>query len=83
MRPEDPNDELPPNLGLTIGFISSVILSIGYIIDTIGEGVTLYEANRALEIAKQDALEQNQQLSDILSKLNYLVDEIEELKKRG
>ncbi|TQR17493.1 hypothetical protein [Psychrobacillus vulpis] len=83
MTLEGPNNELPPNLGLTVGFISSVILSIGYVVGTIGEGIVLYETNRAEKLEKQAAVDQQKQMSDIQSKLEYLINEIEELKKRG
>jgi len=83
MIPEDPNNELPPNSGETILFLSSVILTIGYIVGTIGEGIVLSESSREEEVVKKASLEQQKQLSDIQSKLDYLVSEIEVLKKRG
>ncbi|GGA34300.1 hypothetical protein [Psychrobacillus lasiicapitis] len=81
MIPEDPNDELPPNLGLTVGFIASVILSIGYVVDTIGTGIALYEANRDYRTAERAAQDQQQQISDIQNKLDQLLGQMEELKK--
>lgn len=81
MIPEDPNDELPPNFGLTVGFIASVILSIGYVVDTIGTGIALYEANRDFKEIERAEQDQQQQISDIQRKLDYLVDEMEALKK--
>ena len=83
MTPEDPNNELPPNSGETIVFLGSVILTIGYIVGTIGEGIVLSESSREEEAVKKASLEQQEQLSDIQSKLDYLVSEIEVLKKRG
>lgn len=81
MIPDDPNDELPPNLGLTVGFIASVILSIGYVVDTIGTGIALYEANRDYKEATRAAQDQQQQISDIQNKLDQLLGQMEELKK--
>ncbi|MFJ5771068.1 hypothetical protein [Psychrobacillus sp. NPDC093180] len=81
MIPEDPNDELPPNLGLTVGFIASVILSIGYVVDTIGTGIALYEANRDYKAAERAAQDQQQQISDMQNKLDQLLGQMEELKK--
>lgn len=83
MMPEYPDNDQPSNLGLTIGFIGTVIVTLGYIVETIGEGIELSETLRAEKNEKQAALEQSKQLSEIQSKLNYLVDEIAALKKRG
>lgn len=83
MIPEDPKKELPPNSGETILFLSSVIHTIGYIVGTIGEGIILSELSREEEVVKKASLEQQKQLSDIQSKLDYLVSEMEVLKKRG
>ncbi|WP_342599741.1 hypothetical protein MHB48_00990 [Psychrobacillus sp. FSL H8-0483] len=82
MIPEDPNNELPPNLSDTIGFIGSVIVTFGYIIGTLGEGIALSEAARAEQKDKQAGLEQQQQMKQIQSKLDYLVHEMETLKKK-
>lgn len=83
MEPEDPNNELPQNLGLTVGFIGTVIVVIGYFVDMIGEGIGLAELRRSQEIEKQDGLQQSKQLSQIHNKLDYLINEIEEIKRRG
>lgn len=89
MIPDDPNtspnstNELPPNLGLTVGFVGTVIFTIGYIINTIGDGIVLYEANRDVELEKKQKQAQQQQFKDIQNKLDFLVHEIEQLKRRG
>lgn len=81
MIPDEPNDGLPPNFGLTVGFIASVILSIGYVVDTIGTGIALYEANRDYRQAGCAEQDQQQQISDIQNKLDQLLGQMEELKK--
>ncbi|TQR14147.1 hypothetical protein [Psychrobacillus soli] len=82
MRPDEPNDDgLPPNFGLTVGFIASVILSIGYVVDTIGTGIALYEANRDFKEVEKAAQDQQQQITDIQNKLDQLLGQMEELKK--
>ena len=83
MIPEDPNNDLPPHFGETIEFLGSVILTIGYIVSTIGEGIVLSELTQAKEDEKKSSIKQDEQLSDIQSKLDYLVSEMEVLKKRG
>lgn len=88
MRPDEPNDGLPPNFGLTVGFIGSVILSLGYIVGTIGEGIALYEANRdflkeerAAQEGQRAAQDQQKQISEIQDKLDSLLDQMEAMKK--
>lgn len=81
MIPDEPNDGLPPNFGLTVGFIASVILSIGYVVDTIGTGIVLYEANRDYKEAGRAAQDQQQQISDMQNKLDQLLGQMEEMKK--
>ncbi|PZX02993.1 hypothetical protein C7437_10889 [Psychrobacillus insolitus] len=83
MIPEDPKNDLPPHFGETIEFLGSVILTIGYIVSTIGEGIVLSELTQAKEDEKKSSIKQDEQLSDIQSKLDYLVSEMEVLKKRG
>lgn len=83
MLPEDPNIELPSRVGLTIGIIGAVIISIGFIIDTIGEGIELSEILQRDEIDRNAKIRQKQQFNQIQSKLDFLIGEIEELKKRG
>ena len=43
MIPEDPNNQLPPRIGATLGLIGAAIITIGFIVDTIGEGIELSE----------------------------------------
>ncbi|MEI4769903.1 hypothetical protein WAX74_09635 [Psychrobacillus sp. FJAT-51614] len=88
MFPEDPNNEIPTSD--IIAFIGSVVVTFGYFIETISEGIALSELAQAKDkeeqgakLVKQANQEQKDQLSDIQSKLNYLVNEIEMLKKKG
>lgn len=83
MGPEEPNNELPQNLGLTVGFIGTVIIAIGYFVDMIGEGIELAELRRSQEINNEEGLQQSNQLSQLHNKLDYLINEIEEIKRRG
>lgn len=83
MIPEDTNNQLPPRLGATVGFIGAAIITIGFIIDTIGEGIELSETLRRDEIDRQSIKKQQLQFKQIQQKLDRLVDEIDEMKRRG
>ncbi|QFF97530.1 hypothetical protein PB01_01160 [Psychrobacillus glaciei] len=83
MFPEDPNDELPTRLGLAVGLIGSVIITIGFIINTIGEGIELSEINRKDEIDRKAGLRNKEHFNQIQRKLDFLLSEIDELKRRG
>lgn len=80
----DSNNELPPNLTpAVVGFIGTIIVTLGYIIETVGEGMELAQITQEEETIAREKEVQNEQLSQIQTKLDYLVKEIEELKKRG
>ncbi|MFB5086635.1 hypothetical protein PGC35_05350 [Psychrobacillus sp. PGGUH221] len=88
--PEDPNNENEIPTSATVEFIGTVVLTLGYVIVAIAEGIALSELAQAKEKEEQEAKlvnqssqEQKEQLSDIQSKLDYLVNEIEMLKKKG
>lgn len=81
MIPEDPYDELPPNLALRIGVLGSALVSLGFIVNTIAAGVELYEANRDDEIEARAAREQKRQVSEMQNKLDRLLEQIEAMKK--
>lgn len=88
--PEDPNNEREIPTSTTVEFIGTVVLTLGYVIVAIAEGIALSELAQAKEKEEQEAKlvnqasqEQKEQLSDIQSKLDYLVNEIEMLKKKG
>ncbi|ALC86976.1 hypothetical protein AM499_14965 [Bacillus sp. FJAT-22090] len=88
--PEDPNNENEIPTSTTVEFIGTVVLTLGYVIVAIAEGIALSELAQAKEKEEQEAKlvnlasqEQKEQLSDIQSKLDYLVNEIEMLKKKG
>ena len=81
--PEDPNNEneIPPSA--TVEFIGTVVLTLGYVIVAIAEGVALSELAQAKDkeeqgakLVNQTSQDQKEQLSDIQSKLDYLVNEI-------
>lgn len=87
--PEDPNNENEIPTSATVEFIGTVVLTLGYVIVAIAEGIALSELAQSKEKEEQEAKlvnqasqEQKEQLSDIQSKLDYLVNEIEMLKKR-
>ncbi|MDF2064885.1 hypothetical protein [Bacillus sp. Cr_A10] len=88
--PEDPNNENEIPTSTTVEFIGTVVLTLGYVIVAIAEGIALSELAQAKDKEEQEAKlvnqssqEQKEQLSDIQSKLDYLVNEIEMLKKKG
>lgn len=88
MNPLDPNElenEQPNNkLSAKVGFLGSVVATIGYIITTIGEGIALSEQDQVeknVENKDEENLKQ-QQLSDIQGKLDYLINEINTMKKK-
>lgn len=88
--PEDPNNENEIPTSATVEFIGTVVLTLGYVIVAIAEGIALSELAQAKEKEEQEAKlvnqtsqDQKEQLSDIQSKLDYLVNEIEMLKKKG
>lgn len=82
MIPEDPNNQLPPRVGATVGLIGAAIITIGFIVDTIGEGIELSETLRRDEIEKRSNKNQQLQFKQIHQKLDRLVNEIDEMKRR-
>ncbi|MGE7977338.1 hypothetical protein [Psychrobacillus sp. NPDC093200] len=70
-----------PNLGLTLGFLGSVFETLGLLIGTIGEGVILQEMVEEEQTEKKIRSEQKNQLSQIEKKLDYVIKELEELKR--
>ena len=87
MNPLDPNElenEQPNKLSTKVGFLGSVVATIGYIIATIGEGIALSEQEEAVKNAenKDQDKQKQQQLSDIEGKLDYLINEINTMKKK-
>jgi NhaP-type Na+/H+ or K+/H+ antiporter len=83
MFPEDPNDERPTYLGLTVGVIGAAIISIGFILDTIAQGIELSEIKRKDEIDRKAGGRNMEQLNQIQRKLDFLLNEVDELKRRG
>lgn len=83
LRPEDPSIQLPPRVGATVGLIGAVLITIGFIVDTLGEGMELSETIKRDKIAAQAAERQRQQLNRIQQKLDYLTGEIDVIKRRG
>lgn len=82
-RPEDPSNQLPPRLGATVGLIGAIIITIGFIVDTLGEGIELSETIKKDKIATKEAGQQQLQLQQIHNKLDYLMNEVNEIKRRG
>lgn len=88
MNPLDPNEqqenesEQQGNLAAKVGFLGTVVVTIGYIIETIGEGIALSELAQEEKNVEQKKQANQQQLSDIQSKLDYLIKEIDTMKKR-
>ncbi|QUG40042.1 hypothetical protein KD050_12005 [Psychrobacillus sp. INOP01] len=82
LDPIEPENEQPANLAAKVGFLGTVVVTIGYIIEAISEGIALSElAQEEKNVEKKEQINQ-QQLSDIQSKLDYLIKEIETTKKR-
>ncbi|MEK3973701.1 hypothetical protein [Psychrobacillus sp. FSL K6-1267] len=70
-----------PNLGLTLGFLGSVFETLGLLIGTIGEGVILQEMVEEEQVEKKIRSDQKNQLSQIEKKLDYVIKELELLKR--
>ncbi len=70
-----------PNLGLTLGFLGSVFETLGLLIGTIGEGVILQEMVEEEQSEKKIRSDQKNQLSQIEKKLDYVIKELEALKR--
>lgn len=80
--PNEPENELPTNLADKVGFLGTVVVTIGYIIETIGEGIALSELAQEEKSVEQNKQVNQKQLSDIQSKLDYLINEINAMKKK-
>jgi hypothetical protein len=82
LDPIEPENEETTNLAAKVGFLGTVIVTIGYIIETIGEGIALSELAQEEKNIEQKKQVNQQQLSDIQSKLDYLIKEIDTMKKK-
>lgn len=71
-----------PNLGATVDFLGSVVITLGFLIGTIGEGITLQESLEEKKSEKNSKNNQKLQLSQIEKKLDQVIKELEALKKR-
>ncbi|MFJ7825851.1 hypothetical protein [Psychrobacillus sp. NPDC096623] len=78
----EPENEQKTNLAEKVGFLGSVVVTIGYIIETIGEGIALSELAQEEKNVEQTKQVNQQQLSDIQHKLDYLIKEIDMMKKK-
>lgn len=80
--PIEPENEQPANLSEEIEFLGNFVTTVGFIIRTIGEGIGLSELAQEEQIIQQRNQVNQQQLSDIQSKLDYLIKEVDMIKKR-
>ncbi|MBD7944686.1 hypothetical protein MKZ20_01145 [Psychrobacillus sp. FSL K6-2684] len=71
-----------PNLGATLDFLGSVVVTLGFLIGTIGEGITLQENLEEEQSEKKSKSNQKLQLSQIEKKLDYVINELEALKRK-
>lgn len=69
-----------PNLGLTLGFLGSAFETLGLLIGTIGEGITLQEMLDEEQSKKKFMSKQKSQLTQIEKKLDCIIKELESLK---
>ena len=85
MNPLDPNEsenEETTNLAAKVGFLGTVVVTLGYIIEAISEGIALSELTQEEKKVDQSKQVNQQQLSDIQHKLDYLIKEIDSMKKK-
>lgn len=87
MNPLDPNEPeneqlAPAPLAAKVSFLGTVIVTMGYIIEAISEGIALTELAQEEKTVEQNKQVNQQQLSDIESKLDYLIKEIDTMKKK-
>lgn len=71
-----------PSLGATLDFLGSAVITLGFLIGTIGEGITLQESLEEKQSEKNSKSNQKLQLSQIEKKLDQVIKELEALKKR-
>lgn len=85
MNPLGPNEsenEETTNLAAKVGFLGTVVVTLGYIIEAISEGIALSELTQEEKKVEQSKQVNQQQLSDIQHKLDYLIKEIDSMKKK-
>ena len=82
------NDE-PITVGITVGFLGSLLVTLGFIVQNIAEAITISELREREQNPSPPSSNKDngngsiQQLTEIQSKLDFLINEIETLKKRG
>ncbi|MER2260861.1 MAG: hypothetical protein ABS934_02525 [Psychrobacillus sp.] len=84
MTPKNNNDQPSeqPNLAATLDFLGSAVITLGFLIGTIGEGIALQEISEKEQSEKKSKNNQKLQLSQIEKKLDYVIKELEALKKK-
>jgi len=82
LDPNEPENEQPINLAAKVGFLGTVVVTIGYIIEAISEGIAISELAQEEKHVEQAKQVDQQQLSDIQSKLDYLINEMNTMKKK-
>ncbi|MEK3979239.1 hypothetical protein MKY37_09080 [Psychrobacillus sp. FSL K6-2836] len=82
LDPNEPENEQTTNLAAKVGFLGTVVTTIGYIIEAISEGIAISELAEEEKNIEQKKQADQQQLSDIQSKLDYLIKEMNTMKKK-
>lgn len=71
-----------PSLGPTLDVLGSAVITLGFLISTIGGGITLQESLEEDQSEKKSKNNQKLQLSQIEKKLDQVIKELEVLKKK-
>ena len=82
LDPIEPENEEPINLAAKVGFLGTVVTTIGYIIEAISEGIALSELAQEEKSIEQKKQADQQQLAEIQSKLDYIIKEMNTMKKK-
>jgi len=81
------NEEEPVSLGITVGFLGSILVTLGFVVQNIADAIAISELKEREQNNSSSKKEKNsssvKQLNEIQSKLDFLINEIETLKKRG
>lgn len=82
LDPIEPENDETTKLAAKVGFLGTAVVTLGYIIVAISEGIALSELEQEEKNVEQKKQVNQQQLFDIQSKLDYLIKEIDTLKKK-
>ncbi len=84
---ENTEDE-PVNLAITVGFLGSILVTLGFVVQNIADAIAISELrengqNNSTSTSKKEKGSSSKQLNEIQQKLDFLINELEGLKKRG